>query len=68
MKLQQVIQERLSQVEDLKETQSKELEAEICELQRKHSELQQLEQTEDDLHFLQVRVSKSEVPLSTCLL
>ncbi|XP_034425273.1 E3 ubiquitin-protein ligase TRIM47-like [Hippoglossus hippoglossus] len=74
MKLQQVIQERLSQVEDLKETRTqskeliKQLEGEICELQRKHTELEQLSQTEDDLHFLQVRVSRSEVTLSTCIL
>ncbi|XP_062240114.1 E3 ubiquitin-protein ligase TRIM47-like [Platichthys flesus] len=69
MKLQQVIQERLSQVENLKETQSKELvkqlEAEICDLQRRHTELEQLSETEDDLRFLQVRVSRSEVTPSS---
>ncbi|XP_019961641.2 E3 ubiquitin-protein ligase TRIM47-like [Paralichthys olivaceus] len=59
MKLQQVIQDRLSHVENLKETRTqsreliKQLEGEICELRRKHTEVEQLSQTEDDLHFLQ---------------
>ncbi|XP_029311263.1 E3 ubiquitin-protein ligase TRIM47-like [Cottoperca gobio] len=73
MKLQQVIQERLSRVEKIKLsldlsgenpkdawTQNKELirqlEEEISELQSRNTELEQLSQTEDDLHFLQVCV------------
>jgi len=33
------------------------LEEEISELERRSAELEQLEQTEDDLHFLQVSVT-----------
>ncbi|KAM3590902.1 uncharacterized protein V6R79_018637 [Siganus canaliculatus] len=68
MKLQQTIQERLSKAEKVrrsvdlsgeknpKEAQElvREVEEEICELQRKHSELEKLAQTEDNLRFLQV--------------
>lgn len=65
VKLQQAIQERLSKVEKVKlehpkesQVQSKDLirqlEEEISELQRRSSELEQLSQTEDDLHFIQV--------------
>lgn len=73
MKLQQTIQERLSNVEKIKLSvdlggenpkeawaENKELirqlEAEISELQSRNTELEQLSQTEDDLHFLQVSV------------
>ncbi|XP_070710622.1 E3 ubiquitin-protein ligase TRIM47-like [Pempheris klunzingeri] len=71
-KLQQAIQERLCKVEKIKLSvdlqkhpkeacaQNKELirqlEEEISELQRKEAELEQLSQTEDNLHFLQVYV------------
>lgn len=74
IKLQQAIQERLSNVEKVKLSvdlsgdnpteawgQKKELisqlEEEISELQRRHNELEQLSQTEDNLHFLQVCVT-----------
>lgn len=67
LKLQQAIQERLRRVETIEHSaglseeeawaKNKELigqlEGEISELQRKNTELEQLSQTEDDLHFLQ---------------
>ncbi|XP_071767014.1 E3 ubiquitin-protein ligase TRIM47-like [Centroberyx gerrardi] len=77
MKLQQMIQERLGEVECIKlsvdlnkgtgENQKeawtqaeglvKELEEEITELQRRDAELEQLSDTEDNLHLLQVWVN-----------
>uniref|UniRef100_UPI0037E96E97 E3 ubiquitin-protein ligase TRIM47-like n=1 Tax=Semicossyphus pulcher TaxID=241346 RepID=UPI0037E96E97 len=64
--LQQAIQERLSKAEEMKLSadlteeawaQNKELlaqlEEEVSELQQRHGELEQLTQTEDNLHFLQ---------------
>lgn len=68
MKLQQIIQERLRKVEQMKlavenpkealaqsEEHIGQLEEEISELQRRHAELERLSQTDDNLHFLQVR-------------
>lgn len=70
MKLQQAIQETLSKVQEVqaldlgggnpKEAWAqnkqliKQLEEEISELQSRHTEIEQLSQIEDDLHFLQV--------------
>lgn len=69
MKLQQAIQETLSKVEEVqaldlgggnpKEAWAqnkqliKQLEEEISELQSRNTEIEQLSQIEDDLHFLQ---------------
>lgn len=41
------------------EERVRQLEEEIFELQRRNAELEQLSQTEDHLHFLQVRIKKT---------
>lgn len=76
MKLQQAIQERLSKVEKIKLSvdlsgekeawaQNRELirqlEEEVSELQRRNTELEQISQTEDNLHFLQVCVKSQQI-------
>lgn len=59
-KLQQTLQERLGELDQLKSTMTpqnkelvKELEEDVSELQTRHQEIEQLLQTEDSLHFLQ---------------
>lgn len=54
-KLQQAIQERLDQIEKLEnEEQKRQLEGEVRGLQSRNTVVEQLMQTEDNLHFLQV--------------
>lgn len=56
MRLQRAIQERLDQIEKVKnEEQKRQLEGEVHGLQSRNTVVEQLMQTEDNLHFLQVR-------------
>lgn len=55
MKLQQAIQERWDQIEKLSnEEQKRRLDGEVRALQSRNTVVEQLMQTEDHLHFLQV--------------
>lgn len=70
MKLQQAIQERLDQMEKVKnEEQKRQLEGEVHGLQSRNTVVEQLMQTEDNLHFLQVcpRDSCRHFIFSLCL-
>lgn len=53
-KLKLNIEEKLRKSQDKDEAIIKELQEEIIQLQRKHSELEELSQSDDHLHLLQV--------------
>lgn len=53
-KIKSNIQEKLRKYQDKDKAMIQELEEEITHLQRKHSELEELSQSDDNLHLLQV--------------
>eukprot|EP00063_Salmo_salar_P033958 XP_014008793.1 PREDICTED: E3 ubiquitin-protein ligase TRIM39-like [Salmo salar] len=60
--VQQMIQERLKKVQEIKHCPHRKLEQEITELQRRSTELEQLSHTEDHLHLLQSFLSLCTPP------